>query len=54
MTITLTSQVTTPSDIPDWSPLVVIANPKAGNNDGQAYLNAFRSRLNPAQVRLIH
>ncbi len=33
-----------------WTPLVVIGNTRAGNNDGAAYLNAFRSILNAAQV----
>ncbi|KAF7282525.1 hypothetical protein GWI33_002561 [Rhynchophorus ferrugineus] len=33
-----------------WSPLVVIANKKSGNNDGALVLSEFRKFLNPAQV----
>lgn len=33
-----------------WTPLVVIANRKSGNNDGDLILRAFRGILNPAQV----
>ncbi|GAB6025880.1 hypothetical protein CHUAL_011855 [Chamberlinius hualienensis] len=33
-----------------WSPLIVIANRKSGNNDGQRILQVFRSILNPVQV----
>ena len=34
----------------DWKPLIVIANRKSGNGDGQHILQAFRRLLNPAQV----
>eukprot|EP00095_Tigriopus_kingsejongensis_P001109 maker-scaffold622_size123092-snap-gene-0.19 protein:Tk01109 transcript:maker-scaffold622_size123092-snap-gene-0.19-mRNA-1 annotation:"diacylglycerol kinase epsilon" len=34
----------------DWTPLVVVGNTKAGNNDGAIFLNAFRAVLNPIQV----
>ncbi|XP_052834351.1 diacylglycerol kinase epsilon [Octopus bimaculoides] len=37
-------------NIVNWSPLIVIANRKSGNNDGESILQAFRSYLNPAQV----
>ena len=37
-----------------WQPLIVIGNRKSGNNDGAAILSAFRSQLNPAQVRVHH
>jgi diacylglycerol kinase (ATP) len=36
--------------IKNWSPLVVIANRKSGNGDGEHILRAFRKLLNPAQV----
>lgn len=35
-----------------WSPLIVVANRRSGNNDGEHVLSAFRGILNPAQVRL--
>ncbi|KAL1489117.1 hypothetical protein ABEB36_014060 [Hypothenemus hampei] len=34
----------------NWSPLVVVANKKAGNSDGVLILSEFRRYLNPAQV----
>ncbi|XP_017771551.1 PREDICTED: diacylglycerol kinase epsilon [Nicrophorus vespilloides] len=34
----------------DWSPLIVVANRKSGNNDGGTILSEFRKILNPAQV----
>ncbi|XP_031352695.1 diacylglycerol kinase epsilon isoform X2 [Photinus pyralis] len=34
----------------NWSPLVVVANRKSGNNDGEMVLSEFRRYLNPAQV----
>lgn len=37
-------------NIENWSPIIVIANRKSGNNDGESILQAFRSYLNPAQV----
>ncbi|XP_046569665.1 diacylglycerol kinase epsilon-like [Haliotis rubra] len=40
--------------IPEWSPLIVIANRKSGNNDGEHVLQAFRAILNPAQVIDLH
>ncbi|XP_077515147.1 diacylglycerol kinase epsilon isoform X2 [Amblyomma americanum] len=33
-----------------WSPLIVVANRRSGNNDGEHVLSAFRGILNPAQV----
>ncbi len=36
--------------IEDWHPLIVMANRKSGNGDGEAVLQAFRGILNPAQV----
>lgn len=33
-----------------WFPLLVIANTKSGNNDGEKVLRAFRAILNPLQV----
>ncbi|XP_054283821.1 diacylglycerol kinase epsilon-like [Macrosteles quadrilineatus] len=43
------SSVTSP-DWDDWSPLIVVANRKSGNNDGDLVLSCFRRLLNPAQV----
>lgn len=37
-------------DEPNWKPLLVIANKKSGNNDGDQILKAFRAILNPMQV----
>ncbi|XP_033214132.1 diacylglycerol kinase epsilon [Belonocnema kinseyi] len=34
----------------NWNPLIVVANRKSGNNDGQEILSLFRRLLNPAQV----
>ncbi|XP_022916830.1 diacylglycerol kinase epsilon [Onthophagus taurus] len=34
----------------NWFPLIVVANRKSGNNDGDAVLSEFRKILNPAQV----
>jgi diacylglycerol kinase (ATP) len=39
-------------NIPGWKPLIVIANRKSGNGDGEHILQAFRALLNPAQVLL--
>ena len=36
--------------VPNWKPLIVIANRKSGNGDGEMILQAFRGLLNPAQV----
>ena len=36
---------------PDWKPIIVIGNKKSGNKDCISILAAFRSQLNPAQVR---
>lgn len=33
-----------------WTPLIVIANRKSGDNDGDKIVRAFRSILNPTQV----
>ncbi|XP_076247982.1 diacylglycerol kinase epsilon isoform X2 [Calliopsis andreniformis] len=33
-----------------WKPLIVVANKKSGNNDGEEILSVFRRLLNPAQV----
>ena len=38
--------------ISNWSPLIVIANHKSGNNDGENILQNFRRMLNPAQVSI--
>ncbi|CAN7943260.1 unnamed protein product, partial [Ixodes pacificus] len=35
-----------------WNPLIVVANRKSGNNDGEVILSVFRGILNPAQVSL--
>lgn len=35
---------------PNWSPLIVIANRLAGDNEGDKIIQVFRSLLNPAQV----
>ncbi|XP_008218102.1 diacylglycerol kinase epsilon isoform X1 [Nasonia vitripennis] len=35
---------------PNWSPLIVVANKKSGNNEGAEILSSFRRILNPAQV----
>ncbi len=37
-------------NVPNWKPLIVIANRKSGNGDGEMILQAFRGLLNPAQV----
>uniref|UniRef100_A0A1B6C2W1 Diacylglycerol kinase n=2 Tax=Clastoptera arizonana TaxID=38151 RepID=A0A1B6C2W1_9HEMI len=39
-----------PPSWPNWSPLVVIANCKSGNKDGDVILSCFRHLLNPVQV----
>ena len=46
------AKVTRPPKRPasKWSPLLVVANAKSGNNDGSAFLNSFRGQLNPLQV----
>ena len=36
--------------VSNWNPLIVIANRKSGNGDGEMILQAFRGLLNPAQV----
>lgn len=38
-----------PTDGP-WTPLIVVANRKSGDNDGEKIIRAFRSILNPTQV----
>lgn len=35
---------------PDWSPLIVFANPKSGSQDADELLNMFTTLLNPLQV----
>jgi len=44
--------VTSVSDppVPEWKPLIVLANRKSGSGDGEMILQAFRGLLNPAQV----
>ncbi|KAH8009579.1 hypothetical protein HPB51_018272 [Rhipicephalus microplus] len=39
-----------PPSYSPWSPLIVVANRRSGNNDGEHVLSAFRGILNPAQV----
>ena len=38
--------------LPKWSPLIVVANRKSGNGDGEHILQEFRRILNPAQVNV--
>ncbi len=38
--------------IPNWKPLIVIANRKSGNGEGEMILQAFRGLMNPAQVHV--
>jgi len=38
----------------NWNPLIVIANRKSGNGDGEVMLQSFRRILNPAQVSTIN
>ena len=40
----------TPPGIKNWSPLLVFANRKSGDNEGERLLRAFRGVLNPLQV----
>lgn len=39
-----------PPAVSDWRPLVVLANPRSGGNDGPKILSTFRKLLNPIQV----
>nr|CAD7588511.1 unnamed protein product [Timema genevievae] len=43
-------QAVTPPDWKNWAPIIVLANHKSGNNDGEGVLSLFRHLLNPAQV----
>jgi len=40
-------------DTTNWKPLIVIANRKSGNGDGELILQTFRTLLNPAQVKIL-
>lgn len=40
-------------NVREWAPIIVIANRKSGNGDGDHILQAFRKVLNPAQVRTV-
>lgn len=42
-----------PPKFKNWSPLLVLANRKSGENEGERLLRAFRKRLNPIQVARI-
>ena len=42
-------EVSTPP-IKNWSPLLVFANRKSGDNEGERLLMAFKNLLNPVQV----
>jgi len=44
----------TPPNIRNWSPLLVFANCKSGDNEGERLLKAFRGVLNPVQVSVSH
>lgn len=39
-----------PPDLPNWKLLIVVANCKSGNNDGDKLLSCLRSLMNPAQL----
>jgi len=39
--------------IPNWSPLLVLANCKSGGKDGAKILRRFRNLLNPVQVNFL-
>ena len=45
------AEIVDPPVDPDWSPLIVLANRESGNQEGEVILRAFRSLLNPAQVK---
>ena len=38
--------------IKNWSPLLVFANRKSGDNEGERLLMTFKSILNPVQVQV--
>ncbi|XP_033117260.1 diacylglycerol kinase epsilon-like [Anneissia japonica] len=44
------SEIVNPPLYREWSPLVVLANRKSGNQEGELILRTFRSLLNPVQV----
>lgn len=44
----------TPPPIKNWSPLLVFANCKSGDNEGERLLMAFKTLLNPVQVVDLH
>jgi diacylglycerol kinase (ATP) len=43
-------RVIVPTNIVDWTPVLVFANPKSGNGEGEIVLKQFRRTLNPIQV----
>ncbi|KAH3863132.1 diacylglycerol kinase epsilon-like [Dreissena polymorpha] len=49
----IVSKAQTPS-YENWKPVIVLANTKSGNNEGDTILSEFRDILNPAQVIDLH
>ena len=43
-------RVARPTELVDWTPVIVMANPKSGNGSGELVLQRFRRVLNPCQV----
>lgn len=43
-------EVTVPTDIEDWRPLIVLSNTRSGGKDGEAVMSVLRRLLNPVQV----